>query len=80
MQEVHVINKHVPGSSSARMEMHNQIQSMITQFGMLTFFITISLADVYNPLVKFLAGSDIDVDHLLPEQVPKYWDQALLVA
>ena len=30
-------------------------------------------------MVKFLAGSDIDIDHLLPEQVPTYWDQALLV-
>ena len=80
MQEVRVINKHVPGSSSAQMEMHNQIRSMITQFGMPTFFITINPADIYNPLVKFLAGLDINVDHLLPEQVPKYWDQALLVA
>lgn len=80
MQEVRVINSHVPGSSAARIDMLNQIRAMITQFGMPTFFITINPADVYNPLVKFLAGSDIDIDQLLPEQVPNYWEQALLVA
>ena len=45
-----------------------------------TFFLTINPADVYNPLVKFLAGSDIDIDKLLLEQVPNYWEQGLLVA
>jgi hypothetical protein len=72
MQEVHVINSHVPGSSAARIDMHNQIRVMITQLGMPTFFITINPADVYNPLIKFLAGSDIDINQLLPEQVHNY--------
>jgi len=80
MQEVQVISKHVPGSSAARVEMRNEIRSMITQYGMPIFFLTINPADIYNPLVKFLAGSEIDIDHLLPEQVPIYWEQALLVA
>jgi hypothetical protein len=30
--------------------------------------------------VKFLAGSDIDIDNLLPEEVPQYQEQSLLVA
>ena len=75
-----MINSHVPGSSAAYIDMCNQIRAMITQLGMPTFFITINPADVYNPLVKFLAGSDIDIDQLLPEEVPNYWKQALLVA
>ena len=37
-------------------------------------------ADVYNPLIKFLAGEDIDLDNLLPTDIPDYWDQSLLVA
>lgn len=80
MQEVRVINKHVPGLSAAHIEMHNEIRSMITQFGMPTFFLTINPADVFNSLVKFLAGSEINIDRLLPEQVPNYWEQALLIA
>lgn len=48
--------------------------------GLPSFYITINPADVFNPLVKFLAGSEIDIDNLLPEEVPDYWEQAILVA
>lgn len=52
---------------------------MITH-GFPSFFITINPADVYNPLVKFLAGNDINIDKVLPNDVPKYWDQSVLIA
>ena len=52
----------------------------MTELGMPSFYITINPADVFNPLVKFLAGDEINIDNLLPEQVPNYWDQAILVA
>ncbi|KAJ3924186.1 MAG: hypothetical protein NXY57DRAFT_877903, partial [Lentinula lateritia] len=45
-----------------------------------SFYITINPADVYNPLVKFLAGSEIDIDCMFPHEVPSYWDQATLIA
>jgi hypothetical protein len=48
--------------------------------GLPSFYITINPADVFNPVVKFLAGSEIDVDKLLPEDVPNYWDQSVLIA
>ena len=80
MKEVNVINHHVPGSSAARVMMRNEIRALIMEKGLPSFYITINPADVYNPLVKFLAGHDIDVDHLLPEQVPDYMQQSILVA
>ena len=43
--------------------------------GMPSFYITINPADLFNPLVTFLAGSDMNIDEL-----PTYWDQSLLVA
>ncbi|KAG1812789.1 uncharacterized protein BJ212DRAFT_1448020 [Suillus subaureus] len=33
--------------------------------GLLNFYITINPTDVYNPIVKFLAGSEIDIDDML---------------
>jgi hypothetical protein len=36
--------------------------------------------DVFNPVIKFLAGSEIDLDKLLPEDIPDYWDQTVLIA
>ncbi len=80
LKEVNVINTHVPGSSAARIAMRNEIRAMIMSKGLPSFYITINPADVYNPLVKFLAGAEIDIDKLLPHQVPNYMEQSILVA
>jgi hypothetical protein len=48
--------------------------------GLSSFYVTINPADVYNPLVKFLTGANINIDNLLSEDVPKYREQSLLVA
>jgi hypothetical protein len=50
------------------------------ELGLPSFYVTINPADIYNPLVKFLTGSDIDIDNLLTEHVPEYQEQSLLVA
>ncbi|KAG1801813.1 uncharacterized protein BJ212DRAFT_1236168, partial [Suillus subaureus] len=44
------------------------------------FYITINPTDVYNPIVKFLAGSEIDIDDMLLNKVPDFWGQSILVA
>ncbi|KAJ6453629.1 hypothetical protein DFH09DRAFT_837405, partial [Mycena vulgaris] len=68
------------GSSAARVSMRNEIRGLMIEKGLPSFYITINPADVFNPIVKFLAGSEIDVDSMLPDQVPNYWDQSVLVA
>ncbi len=80
MREVNVINRHVPGSSAAHVAMRNEIRALIMDKGLPSFYITINPADVYNPLVKFLSGQNIDIDNLLPEEVPNYMQQSILVA
>jgi len=62
MKEVNVINSHVPGSTASRVVMRNEIRALIMEKGLPSFYITINPADIYNPLVKFLAGADIDID------------------
>ena len=72
MKEINIVTGNVPGSSSSRVIMRNEIRALMIEKGMPSFFITINPADVYNPLVKFLGGADIDIDALLPQQVPNY--------
>ncbi|PPQ77992.1 hypothetical protein CVT26_015900 [Gymnopilus dilepis] len=72
MKQVNTVTANVPGSSASRIAMRNEIRGLMIEKGMPSFFITINPADVYNPLVKCLAGADIDIDHLLPEEVPNY--------
>ncbi|KAJ4477605.1 hypothetical protein C8R41DRAFT_772992, partial [Lentinula lateritia] len=80
MREVNLVTSHVPWSPSSLVSMRNQIRGLMMDEGLPSFYLTINPADVYNPLVKFLAGSEIDIDNMLPDQIPRYWDQAVLIA
>lgn len=80
MREVRMVSTSVPGSSASRLQMRNHIRATMHELGSPTFYLTLNPADIYNPLVKFLAGADIDIDKLLPDQVPGYWEQSIMVA
>ena len=80
MREVNLVTAKVPGSSSARTAMRNEIRALTTTHGMPSFYITINPADTHNPIVKFLAGADIDLDHMLADDIPNYWEQSMLIA
>lgn len=80
MKEVKAISSNVPGLPDSRLTMRNEIRANILSLGVPSFFITVNPADVYNPIVKFLMGNDIDIDNLLPDQIPTYWDQASIIA
>ena len=80
MRDVNTVTAHVPGSAAARVNMRNEIRALTMKEGLPSFFITVNPADTRNPIVKFLAGDEIDIDALLPEQVPKPWEQSILIA
>ena len=44
-----------------------------------SYFLHHSQPDVYNLIVKFLGGSDINIDNILAENVPTFWIQSNLV-
>ncbi|KAJ7688747.1 hypothetical protein B0H17DRAFT_938109, partial [Mycena rosella] len=80
LKQVNGVAASMPGSSAARIAMRNEIRGLMIEKGLPSFYITISPADVFNPIVKFLTGAEIDIDMLLPEEIPNYWDQSVLVA
>jgi hypothetical protein len=80
MKQVNIVTSNVPGTSASRVTMRNEIRGLMIEKGMPSFFITINPADVYNPIVKFLGGAEIDLNNILPEQVPNYQEQSILVA
>ena len=47
--------------------------------GMLSFYVMINPADMHNPIIKFLVGMEIDIDNMLMDNVPNYWEQSVLV-
>lgn len=80
MKEVNVITSHVFGSAASKVDMRNEIRGLMLQFGLPSFYITINLADVYNPLMKFLSGADIDIDDLSEGDLPSYHEQSVMIA
>src|ERR1700678_1083309 len=80
MKQVNIVTSNVPGTSASRVTMRNEIRGLMIEKGMPSFFITINPADIYNPIVKFLGGAEIYLYNILPEQVPNYREQAILVA
>ncbi|KAG2738043.1 hypothetical protein P692DRAFT_20759882, partial [Suillus brevipes Sb2] len=50
------------------------------EHGLPNFYITVNPADVYNPIVKYLSGAHIDIDDLLPDEVPGFMEQSILIA
>lgn len=80
LKEVKLISANIPGSAASRLTMRNEIRANILSLGVPSFYVTVNPADVYNPMVRFLAGSDIDIDNLLSHEIPTYWEQAKLVA
>lgn len=80
MKSVNVVTSNVPGSSASKVLMRNEMRGMMMELGLPSFFITINPADIYNPIVKLLGGSDIDIDNMPPLAVPQFREQAFLVA
>ncbi|PBK94460.1 hypothetical protein ARMGADRAFT_927511 [Armillaria gallica] len=80
MKEIRAVTSNVAGSNSSRAAMHNEIRGLMMDQNLPSFYITINPGDVYNPIVKFLSGQEIDIDNMLPGDVPKYKDQSVLVA
>ena len=80
MKEVNLVTSKVPGSSASRVAMRNEIRALTMTHGMPSFYVTINPADAHNPIVKFLAGEDIDLDDMLQDQIPNYWEQAVLLS
>ena len=80
LKQVSHVTSHVEGSSSARVLKRNEIRALMIEKGLPSFYVTINPADVYNPLVRLLSGHDFDIDNMLPDEVPDYWLQSILIA
>ncbi|THU85215.1 hypothetical protein K435DRAFT_685949 [Dendrothele bispora CBS 962.96] len=80
MRELNVLTASVPGSAGSRIAVRNEIRGMQMEKGLPSFYLTVNPADVYSPILKFMAGSEIDIDNLLPEDVPHFHEQSILVS
>ncbi|KAK0186281.1 hypothetical protein F5146DRAFT_935811, partial [Armillaria mellea] len=51
MKEVNAVASAIPGSSMACLTKRNEVKALMMDKGLASFYITINLADIYNPVV-----------------------------
>ena len=79
MKQVNTTSGHVQGSAASKVIQRSELKALMIDQGLPSFYITINPSDVHNPLVQFLAGSDIDIDTVLPSDYDNF-SQSMLVA
>ncbi|KAJ6566178.1 hypothetical protein B0H19DRAFT_884270, partial [Mycena capillaripes] len=80
MKDVNIITAHFPGSVQSKFVRRNQIRVLMIYKGLPSFYITINPADIYHPIISFLAGSEIKLDHLEPKDIADSYLQAGAIA
>lgn len=70
----------VMGSKESRANCRLQLHAQIFSFGLPNIFITINPCDLHHPLAMKFAGVDLNLDNLIPEQMPNSQERAAIVA
>ena len=79
MKQVNAVSSFVPSSSASKAVQRSELKALMINQGLPSFYVTINPSDVHNPLVRFLAGSDIDIDSVLPGEYDSF-SQSMLVS
>ena len=80
LESVNSIARHVDGSAASCTMMRNEIRGLMIDCGCPSFYVTVNPVDVYNPVVKFMGGADVDLDNLTVGDIPRFWEQSNLIA
>lgn len=80
LKEVEVVNSHVPGTAAAKMDMRQEIRALTLQHGLPSFYVTVNPADIYHPLVRFLAGDEIADASRSDSRGDTFFKQAMLIS
>ena len=79
MKQVNAVSSHIQGSSASKAVQRSELKALMIDQGLPSFYLTINPSDVHNPLVRFLVGSDINVDTVLPSEYDSF-AQSMLVS
>ncbi|KAI0686634.1 hypothetical protein C8Q76DRAFT_636248, partial [Earliella scabrosa] len=62
MNNVEAVLRNLPGTSGYKLNMRNEIRSLVYYRGTPAFFITLNPSDVHHPLVRLLAGENVSLE------------------
>ncbi|RDX52794.1 hypothetical protein OH76DRAFT_1344679, partial [Lentinus brumalis] len=80
VNDVGAVLRDIPGTSGYKLNMRNEIRSLVNFYGTPAFFITLNPSDVNHPLVRLFAGHQVSLEDPTVGEELTEWRRKLLVA
>lgn len=80
VNDVGAVLRDIPGTSGYKLNMRNEIRSLVNYHGTPAFFVTLNPSDVTHPLVRLFAGDRISLEDAAVGEEITEWRQRLMVA
>lgn len=80
LTKVNLVGHDIPGSAGYKVRLRNEIRALIHHLGSATLFLTINPSDINHPLVRLLAGEDINLEDMNRGEDLNLWRRGLIVA
>jgi hypothetical protein len=80
LSQVKAVGGKVMGSIQSRSALRNQIHGLIFNQGLPSIFLTINPADINSRVALYFAGVDLDLDAIIPNNLPSTYQRAEIIA
>ncbi|CAF1539091.1 unnamed protein product, partial [Adineta steineri] len=80
LSQVKAVGGKVMGSAQSRSMLRNQIHGLIFNQGLPSIFLTINPADINSRVALYFAGIDLDLDAIIPNNLPSTYQRAEIIA
>ena len=80
LSQVKAVGGKVMGSAYSRSALRNQIHGLIFNQGLPSIFLTINPADINSRVALYFAGVDLDLDAIIPSNLPSTYQRAEIIA
>ena len=80
LSQVKAVGGKVMGSAQFRSALRTQIHALIFNQGLPSIFLTVNPADINSRVALYFAGVDLDLDAIIPKNLPSTYDRAEIIA
>ena len=80
LSQIKAVGGRVMGSAQSRSNLRNQIHGLIFNKGLPSIFLSINPADINSRVALYFAGVDLDLDAIIPSNLPSTYQRAEIIA
>lgn len=80
LKQIKTVGGNVMGSACSRASLRTKIHALIFNQGLPSIFMTINPADIHSRIALYFAGVNLDIDKILPSEIPSTYERAQIIA